>query len=68
MYDVAGQSFESFSKAVDAAKVIDAEVYEVRADGERIRRWAPIPKKAPKTRHVIVNADGSTTEFGKVRR
>lgn len=68
MYDVNGKSFESFTQAVNAAKAIDAEVFEVRETGERIRRWYPAPKKAPKTRHFIVNADGSTTEFGKVRR
>lgn len=68
MYDVAGKSYESFTQAIEAARALNTSVYEVRPDGERIQRWAPIPKKAAKTRHVIINADGSKTEFGKVRR
>lgn len=68
MYDVNGKSFESFTAAIKAASAANAEVFEVRETGERIRRWHPAPKKAPKVRHVLVNPDGSTTEFGKVRR
>ena len=52
-------------KAVEAARPIRAEVFEV-ATG--LRRWAPAPLPKARTRHVIVNADGSKTEFGKIKR
>jgi hypothetical protein len=64
-YTVNGIGFESFSEAIKASKPIRAEVFEV-ATG--LRRWAPAPAPKTRTRHVIVNADGSKTEFGKVRR
>jgi hypothetical protein len=64
MYDVNGTKFESFTKAIAFAQPIRAEVIEV-ATG--LRRWAPAAIKA-RTRHVLVNDDGTKTEFGKVRR
>jgi hypothetical protein len=64
-YNVNGAMFETFSAAIAAAKPIRAEVFEV-ATG--LRRWAPAAPAKARTRHVIVNADGSTTEFSKVRR
>lgn len=68
MYDVNGKSFESFTEACASAKRSNMDVFEVRPDGERIRRWTPPALKKSRVRHVIKNADGSTTEFGKVRR
>ena len=65
MYSVNGVEFESFSEAVAAAKPIRAEVFEV-ATG--LRRWAPAPLPKKRTRHVIVNPDGSETEFGRIKR
>lgn len=64
MYDVNGTKFESFSAAVKAAQPLRADVIEV-ATG--LRRWTPAPLKT-RTRHVLVNADGSKTEFGSVKR
>ena len=64
MYDVAGTKFESFSAAVKAAQPLRAEVIEV-ATG--LRRWAPAAIKN-RTRHVLVNADGTKTAFGSVKR
>lgn len=66
IYTVNGTNFESFFNAVNFAKEIDAEVYEI-ANG--LRRWAPIPKKAgAKVRHVLIMPDGTKREIGKVRR
>ena len=56
MYTVNGQKFESFFAAVAFAKANDLEVFQ--ADNGA-RRWSPAPKKAPKTRHVLINADGT---------
>ena len=65
-YSVNNSTYESFSSAVAAAKDIGAEVFEV-ATGKR--RWAPAPRNTKSiTRHVLVNADGSETEFSKVGR
>ena len=65
MYEVNGSKFESFSAAVKAAQPLRADVIEV-ATG--LRRWTPPVAKTRRTRHVLVNADGSTTEFGSVKR
>jgi hypothetical protein len=65
MYTVNGQKFDSFFSAIAFAKANDAEVFQ--ADNGA-RRWAPAPKKALKTRHVLLNADGSKTEFTRVKR
>lgn len=67
-YRVGADHFDSYTKAIAAAKSAGAEVFEVRADGTEIRRWAPAPKVKARTRHVIRNADGSLTEFGKIRK
>lgn len=65
-YTVNGQGFDSFSAAVRAAHAVRADVIET-ATG--IRRWTPAPlPKGARTKHVLVGADGSKTEFGKVRR
>jgi hypothetical protein len=65
MYDVAGTKFSSFFKAVAFATPTRANVIEV-ATG--LVRWTPAPLKAGRTRHVLVNADGTKTEFGSVKR
>jgi hypothetical protein len=67
MYDVNGTRFDSFCAAVEAARAIRADVIEV-ATG--LRRWHPAPpaKARARVRHVLVNADGTKTEFSKVRR
>ena len=68
-YDVNGRGFNSFTAAIAAAKDSGAKVFEVRANGERLERWSPIPKSTRRrVSHVIVNADGTETPFGKVRR
>lgn len=41
MYQVAARLFTSYLQAVTVAKENGAEVFEVREDGSRIRRWAP---------------------------
>lgn len=65
MYKVGEKNFGGFFEAVAYAKSIGAEVLEI-ATG--LCRWAPAPKKASKMRHVLVNTDGTETEFGKVRK
>lgn len=64
MYQVNQTTYTSFKAAVEAAAAAGAEVFEV-ATG--LRRWAPAPKRKAKTRHFIVNADGTETEFGSIR-
>lgn len=65
-YLVNDEGFARFLDAVKAAHAIDAQVYGVR-EGRHV--WSPAPKKAArKVRHVIVNADGSETEFSGVKR
>ncbi len=63
-YDVNGHGFDSFMAAVAFAKPIRAHVVEV-ASG--IIRWEPAAE-LKRTRHVLVQADGSKVEFSKVRR
>ena len=67
-YRVNDQRFVSYFAATAEAKKVDAQVVEVRDDGSEIVRWRPAPPAKARTRHVIRNADGSFTEFGKVRR
>jgi len=64
-YTVDGEGFSSYFAAIAAAKTKGAEVIET-ATG--LSRWRPALAAKAKTRHVLVNADGSKTEFGKVRR
>lgn len=66
-YQVNDQKFESYLEAIEFAQANHAEVVEI-ATG--LRRWWPVPKKlnTRRVRHVLVNADGTKTEFSKVRR
>jgi hypothetical protein len=64
-YSVNDKTFDSFFAAIDYAQTIRANVIEV-ATG--LRRWAPAPIKPGRTRHVLVNPDGSTREFSRVKR
>ena len=41
MYEVDGRKFIGYMTAIEAAKKIGAEVFEVREDGSKTRRWAP---------------------------
>jgi hypothetical protein len=41
MYEVNGTEFNGYMTAIEAAKKIGAEVFEVREDGSKTRRWAP---------------------------
>lgn len=41
MYEVNGTKFTGYITAIEAAKKIGAEVFEVREDGSKIRRWTP---------------------------
>lgn len=56
--------------AVSIAKAKGAEVWDSKPDGTpNMRRWHPMPAAKPrrKVRHVLVNADGTRTEFSSVR-
>ena len=65
----AAPSTDSFLGAVNAAKAINGNVYEVRENGERVQRWSPAPvRNVRRVRHVLVQANGTEVEFGKVRR
>lgn len=65
-YSVNGKGFNSFLQAVAHAKPINANVIQ---NDNGMQRWSPAPAaKVRKVRHVLVNADGTTTEFSKVRR
>lgn len=65
-YSVNGKGFDSFLQAVAYAKPLNADVIQ---NDNGMRRWTPAPAaKARKVRHVLVNADGTTTEFSRVRR
>jgi hypothetical protein len=64
-YSVNGKGFDSFLEAIAAARAERAEVIEV-ATG--LRRWSPPAPAKKRQRHVIVNADGTVTEIGKVRQ
>lgn len=65
-YSVNGKGFDSFLQAIAYAKPIRANVVQ---NDNGLTRWSPAPvAKARKVRHVLVNADGSETEFSRVRR
>lgn len=65
-YSVNGKGFNSFLQAVAYAKPLSAKVVQ---NDNGLTRWSPAPVKATRrTRHVLVNADGTETEFGSVRR
>ena len=66
MYTVNGTEFNSFLKAIEFANSIKADVVETSTG---LRRWSPAKVSSKKkVRHVLVNADGSETEFSKVVR
>lgn len=68
-YRVGSESFESYLRAVATASRAGDRVFEVRADGTEIQRWAPPPPaKKKQVKHVLRNPDGSLTPFGKIRR
>jgi hypothetical protein len=60
----------NYIAAVNVAKANGAEVWDSKPDGSpNLRRWHPVPVKAARrVRHVLVNADGTETEFSRVRR
>ena len=60
----------NYTAAIRQAEAHGAEVWDSKADGTpNLRRWSPMIAPARrKVRHVLVNADGSETEFSKVRR
>jgi len=64
-YDVNGFGFDSFTAAIACARPVGANVVEV-ATG--LQRWTPARPAKTRTRHVLVNADATRTEFGKVVR
>jgi len=41
MYQVAETNFSSYMQAVKFANASNLEVFEVREDGSKVRRWAP---------------------------
>jgi hypothetical protein len=65
-YSVNGKGFDSFLQAVAYAKPLNANVVQ---NDNGFTRWSPPPAaKTRKVRHVLVNADGTETEFSKIRR
>jgi hypothetical protein len=65
-YSVNGKGFNSFLTAIAYAKPLNANVVQ---NDNGFTRWSPAPAaKARKVRHMLVNADGTKTEFSKVRR
>lgn len=66
IYNVNGTGFDSYFAAIKFAQAHNSEVIETATGA---RRWFPIPVSNKKrVRHVLVNADGSLTEFSKVGR
>lgn len=63
-YEVNGKPFDSFTAAIRYADSIKANVIEP-ATG--LTRWEPAKPAKKRAVHVLVNADGSLTPFGKVR-
>jgi hypothetical protein len=65
-YSVNGKGFNSFLEAVAYAKPLNANVVQ---NDNGFTRWSPpVVSTKRRVRHVLVNADGTTTEFSKVRR
>lgn len=65
-YSVNGKGFNGFLEAVAYAKPLNANVVQ---NDNGFTRWSPpAPAKVRKVRHMLVNADGTKTEFSKVRR
>lgn len=51
MYEANNKQFTSYTAAVREANAVKCEVFEVRADGSKCRRWAPAaPVSAKKAR------------------
>ncbi len=49
MYETTdGRAFESYGAACTFATANNLEVFEVRPNGERCRRWYPAPQKSTK--------------------
>lgn len=48
MYEVNGTKFTGYMAAIESAKKIGAEVFEVREDGEKVLRWFPAPAVSSK--------------------
>jgi hypothetical protein len=68
MFKVNDESFRFFSDAVRRAETLGAEVFE---EATGLRRWSPIPPRATtrrRTKHVLVQADGTLTPFSKVKQ
>lgn len=65
-YSVDAKTFTSFFAAVAVAKASNSVVIEVSTG---LVRWSDTAKvsKTSKVRHVFINADGSHTEFSKVK-
>ena len=60
MYTVNGTPFQSFFKAVETAKAIDADVM----DDNGLRRWTPAVKKTAKAVHRWYQMpDGSVVDI-----
>lgn len=65
-YKVDDKGFKSYSDAVAYAASVNANV--VDTSNGLIRWFPPPPKKTNRVKHILVNADGSTTLISKVRR
>jgi hypothetical protein len=65
-YSVNGQGFNDYFAAIKVAQLEKAQVIQ---NDNGLVRWEPIQPKIKKTiKHVLKNADGTFTEFSKVRR
>lgn len=68
-YEVNGKGYDSYLQAVAVANVHGATVSVIYPDGSKREVWKPAPVSTKRrTRHVLVSADGTKTEFGKVTR
>lgn len=65
MYTANNKPFNSFFAAIAEAQTVRGNV-TLTSDGSV--KWSPGKMSAPKRRHVLVNADGTTQAFSKVRQ
>lgn len=68
MFVVNGMILNDYGTAVETAKAAGAEVFEVRPDGERIRRWTPAQPRKRRVQHFYVGADRKVIAFSRVRQ
>ena len=68
-YEVDGRMYAGYFEAIKAAESAGTKVYEVRENGQRIERWAPIPKKnKATTRHELVDRNGKVIPWSEANK